>query len=67
VTVGGAGAAEVNPVLDFFRQTLLDLLTDDLGSTEVENAYLARHRRLLKSDVQASSPPPANSSAVDSH
>ena len=58
------GSAEVNAVLDVFRRTLLDVLTDDLGSTEVENAYLARYRRLLKSEVQASSPPPGPMAAA---
>jgi arylsulfatase A-like enzyme len=62
-----AGSAEVNPVRDVFRRTLLDVLTDDLGSTEAENAYLARYRRLLKSEVEASSPPPGPMAAVDSH
>jgi len=51
-----AGSAQVNGVLDVFRRTLLDVLTDDLGSTEVEHLYLTRYRRLLKSQIQASSP-----------
>jgi arylsulfatase A-like enzyme len=61
-----AGFAEVNPVLEDFRRTLLEVLTDDVGSAEVENAYLARYRRLLKSEVPASSQPPGPMSAVES-
>jgi arylsulfatase A-like enzyme len=60
------GSAEVNDVLNGFRRRLLDVLTADLGSTEVENAYLARYRRLLKSEVGASSQPPGSISAVES-
>jgi hypothetical protein len=62
-----AGSAEVKTVLDRFRRTLLDVLTDDLGSTEAENAYLARYRRLLKSEVQAGSAPLGPLAAVDSY
>jgi arylsulfatase A-like enzyme len=61
-----AGAAEVSSVLEVFRRTLLDVLTADRGSTEVENLYLARYRRSLKSQVQASSPLPGPMSAVES-
>jgi hypothetical protein len=60
------GSAEVNDVLDVFRRTLLDVLTGDLGSTEVENAYLARYRRLLESEVRASSQAPGPMSALES-
>ena len=60
------GSAEVNPVLDVFRRTLLDVLTDDHGSTEVENVYLARYRRSLQSEVQASTQPPVPMAAAES-
>jgi hypothetical protein len=43
------------------------VLTDDRGSTEVENAYLTRYRRSLKSDVQSKSPPLERISARDSY
>ena len=59
--------AEVNDVLDSFRRTLLDVLNGDLGSTEVENAYLARYRRMLKSEVRVSPQAPGPMSAVESH
>ena len=42
------GSAEVNTVLEVFRRTLLDVLTDDRGSTEVENVYLARYRAIAQ-------------------
>jgi hypothetical protein len=48
------GPGELNPVLNVFRRTLLDVLTDDRGSAEVENLYLARYRRMLQSEVTPS-------------
>jgi arylsulfatase A-like enzyme len=51
------GPPEYNPVLDVFRQTLLDVLTDEHGSPEVESLYLARYRRMLQSEVQTISRP----------
>jgi arylsulfatase A-like enzyme len=39
-----------------FRKMLLDFLTDNPASVEVENAYLKRYREQLKAAVLASSP-----------
>jgi arylsulfatase A-like enzyme len=51
------GPPEFNPVLDEFRRTLLEVLTDDHGTPEIENMYLTRYRRSLQSQVEASTPP----------
>jgi arylsulfatase A-like enzyme len=59
------GSADAGAVLDFFRRALLNVLTNDHGSTQVENAYLARYRQSLKFQVQASSPPHGSVSAID--
>ena len=50
-------SAEGNQVLGAFRRMLLDVLTDNPGSIEVENAYLKPFRQWLKSLVQADSVP----------
>ncbi len=39
-----------------FRKTLLDVLTDDHGTTEVEESYLEPYRQALKTLVEESSP-----------
>jgi arylsulfatase A-like enzyme len=52
-----ADSADGNRELGVFRRILLDLLTDDQGSIEVEKAYLKPFRQWLKSLVQASSSP----------
>ncbi len=41
-----------------FRKMLLDILNDNLGSFEVESAYLATYRRSLEDDVRERSSPP---------
>jgi arylsulfatase A-like enzyme len=51
------GSSAVDTALGSFRRSLLDILTNEAGSTEVENTYLARYRRLLKSDVERGSSP----------
>jgi hypothetical protein len=58
--------SEADPVLDVFRRALVDVLTQDAGSTEVENLYLARYRRSLKSQVQASTQPLVPMASVES-
>jgi hypothetical protein len=50
--------------LGSFRRVLLDTLTDDRGTTEVENAYLKPYRQRLKSLVQASSPSSESTTAA---
>jgi len=52
-----ADSAKGNQELGVFRRMLLDVLTDDHGSIQVEKAYLKSCRQWLKSLVQASSPP----------
>jgi arylsulfatase A-like enzyme len=61
-----AVTSEADPVLDVFRRTLVDVLTKEAGSTEVENLYLARYRRLLQSEVQASTRPLAPMASMES-
>jgi arylsulfatase A-like enzyme len=60
-----ADSAEGNQALGDFRRSLLEMLTDDPGSIEVENAYLKPFRQWLKSLVQASSLPPEPVAAVE--
>ena len=43
--------------MGIFRRMLLNELTDNPGSIEVENAYLKPYRQWLKSLVQTSSTP----------
>ena len=50
--------------LGSFRRVLLDTLTDDRGTPEVENAYLKPYRQRLKSLVQASSPSSESTTAA---
>ena len=59
-------SAEGKQVLGVFRRMLLDVLTDNPGSIEVENAYLKPYRQWLKSLVQASSPPREPLAAIES-
>ena len=40
-----------------FRRMLLEVLTDDPGSIEVEKAYLGTYRQWLKSLVRGRFPP----------
>ena len=49
-----------------FRKMLLDVLTDNPGSIEVENTYLKAYRQRLKSLVQQHSTPGDAISAVKS-
>jgi arylsulfatase A-like enzyme len=44
-------------VVGVYRKMLLDALTDEPGSIEMENTYLAAYRQRLKSFVAESSPP----------
>jgi hypothetical protein len=59
------GSAPANIVLDIFRRRLLDALNSDPGSAAVENAYLARFRRLLQADVRTASSRPPSLSATE--
>jgi arylsulfatase A-like enzyme len=52
--------------LGVFRRMLLEVLTDNPGSIQVENAYLKPYRQRLKSLVQASSASPGPTAAVES-
>jgi arylsulfatase A-like enzyme len=57
---------EADPVLDVFRRALVDVLTKDVGSTEVENLYLERYRRLLQSEVQTNTQPLVPMASIES-
>jgi arylsulfatase A-like enzyme len=57
-TVNLMGSAPGNQAVHVFRRMLLEVLTDNPGSIEVENAYLKLYRQWLDSLVQASSPLP---------
>ena len=46
------GPASGNDEVAVFRQMLLDVLTDNPGSIEVEKAYLATYRRWLEDLVR---------------
>jgi hypothetical protein len=46
---------DITGILFEFRRTLLDILTQERGSTEVENAYLSRYRRSLEADLRINS------------
>jgi arylsulfatase A-like enzyme len=61
-----ADSAGGGQVLGVFRRMLLDVLTENPGSIEVENAYLKPYRRWLESLVQTSSPPPEPMAGVTS-
>jgi hypothetical protein len=50
-----------------FRKLLLDVLTENPGSIEVENAYLKPYRQWLKSLVQTDTQPERPAPAVASH
>jgi arylsulfatase A-like enzyme len=52
-----AKTAGGSQVIGLYRKMLLDALTDDPGSIEVENAYLKAYRQRLKSIVEQNSPP----------
>ena len=52
-----ANSAGGSQVVGVYRKMLLDALTDNPGSIEVENAYLKAYRQRLKSIVEESSPP----------
>ncbi len=45
-----------NQAVGVFRRMLLEVLTDNPGSIEVENAYLEPYRQWLKALIQESSP-----------
>jgi arylsulfatase A-like enzyme len=47
------GSAAGDQVVGSFRKRLLEVLTEDPGSTEVENAYLKPYRQWLKSSIDA--------------
>jgi arylsulfatase A-like enzyme len=51
-----AGSPHGDQAVGVFRKMLLDLLTDNPGSIEVERAYLEPYRRGLKALVQERSP-----------
>jgi arylsulfatase A-like enzyme len=53
-----AETAETKKELGIFLRSLLDVLTDNPGSAEVETAYLKRYRQRLKSQIEAMTPPP---------
>jgi hypothetical protein len=50
-----ADAGAVNGKLTTYRKLLLDVLSSNPGSSEVEKSYLATYRRWLEDLVQASS------------
>jgi arylsulfatase A-like enzyme len=58
------GSAAGDRVVGIFRERLLEALTDDPGSTEVENAYLKRYRQWLRSSIPESAPPRDTRSAL---
>jgi hypothetical protein len=52
-----ANSAGGSQVVDVYRKMLLDALTDNPGSIEMENTYLKSYRQRLKSIVEESSRP----------
>ena len=52
-----AGSSQSVGRLAAFRKKLLDVLTDNPGSSEVEKAYLTSYRQWLEELVRANSPP----------
>jgi hypothetical protein len=58
LVVAGVGGEKV----EAFRRMLLDSLTEDVGSVEVERAYLEEYRRSLEALVREA---PARSVAVE--
>ena len=48
-----------------FRRMLLEVLTDNRGSAEVEKAYLASYRKWLEALVQGSPEPIATTGTTD--
>ena len=64
-TINLIGPTEGNPVVRVFRKRLLELLTDNPASIEVENAYLKTYRQTLASLVEESSAPPQPISALE--
>ena len=59
-------SAEGNQELGAFRRMLLDVLTDDPGSIEVENAYLKPYRRRLESAIREGPLPRESTAAAGS-
>jgi arylsulfatase A-like enzyme len=58
------GSAVGDQVVDAFRKSLLEALTDERGSTEVENAYLKAYRQWLSARVHGSAPSRDRSTAL---
>lgn len=58
------GSAVGDRVVGHFRKRLLEVLTDDPGSIEVEDAYLKPYRQWLESSISESSPPRDTRSAL---
>ena len=58
------GSARGNEVVGVFRRLLLDFLTENPGSIEVESAYLTPYRQLLKALVDDDTAPGTSISAL---
>jgi arylsulfatase A-like enzyme len=51
------GSVAGDQVVGIFRKRLLEVLTDEPGSIEVEKAYLKRYRQWLKASIHEGPPP----------
>ncbi len=50
------GTSDGKQTVGLFRKMLLDVLSDNAGSTEVEKSYLELYRQDLKTLIEESSP-----------